>query len=80
MEGLTNKRRKDLRPQTAVEEDRVSMRGERTETLWKHRGQVLSDFLQQMKEHNAGVVCSSSEEHNAIRPAAKATRAFARKP
>jgi hypothetical protein len=33
-----------------------SMPGKHSESLSKHRGSALSDFLYQMREHNAGVV------------------------
>jgi hypothetical protein len=82
VEGLTNKQGEKLPAQTTCgERVRVDVRGKRTDTLGRHRGQALAEFLHQMKEHNAGVVrASSDEKHSTVRPAAKATRAFARKP
>jgi len=53
MESGTNQRSSELRGQR---KDRVKVRGKHTETLCDHCGQALSDFLRQMKEHNAVLV------------------------
>jgi len=80
VEGLTKKQWKERRDQTPAEQNRGDMRGKHTETLWEG-GQVLSDFLHQMKEHNADVVClSSGEKQNDGPPAAGAGRTSPRKP
>lgn len=61
MEGLTNKQGKNVPAQTTRRERvRVDGRGKRTDALGKHGGQVLADFLDQMEEHNAGVVLPRS--------------------
>jgi len=55
-----DERTKEARTQLTLQRQRLSVRGKRPESLWKHRGSALSDFLHQMKEHNAGVVAASS--------------------
>jgi len=64
VEGQVNQRWTALRAQPIADEDRVDI-------LCEHRGQALSDFLRQMKEHNADVVRPSSTK--------KHRRAVARK-
>ena len=71
MERLTDKRRKKVELGLGNHE-RTQMRGKHTDSLLKG-SPALSEFLQQIKEHNADVVCIS-EERNVVPRAAKRRR------
>jgi hypothetical protein len=58
---------KELYPQLILEHTRLSKRGQYSKSLAKHRGSALSDFLHQMKEHNATVVSASTKKRDAKR-------------
>ena len=64
MERLTDKRRKKVVPGLG-NHDRTQMRVKHTDSLLKHGSQVLSEFLEQIKKHNADVICFS-EDHNVL--------------
>jgi hypothetical protein len=61
VERLTDRRRKKV-VLGLGNDDRTPMRVKHTDSLLKHGGQALSEFLQQIKKHNADVVSSSDED------------------
>jgi hypothetical protein len=58
-------RTKEPYPQQTLERTRLSKRGKYSKSLSKHRGSALSDFLYQMKKHNAAVVSASTKKRDA---------------
>jgi hypothetical protein len=58
-------RTKELPPQLTLAKTRLSKREKYPKSLSKHHGSALSDFLYQIKEHNATVVSASTKKSDA---------------